>query len=481
MSAHPKALKPLFLTELWERYGFYLVQGLLILYMTNAIGFTDRHAYHILGQFTALVYLSPIIGGFIADRILGYRYSILIGAILLGCGYALVATTQRELLFWGLATIIIGSGFLKPNISSFLGEFYQPHDTHRKSGFTIFYMGINLGSMLATLSGGYIQRYLGWQMSYVAAAIGMMIAIITYLVGYKVYGDKGYPPTAKERQSRVLTFLSNRIVFIIGCGLLIALAYLLLKDSDNGEQLFMILGGVGFLGLLALAFRYQQTERRNMIALLILFVFSIVFWAEWFQIFFSMNLFVERSVDRHLFGHEIPPVAFISLEAIFVVGLSPLFAWLWQRLQQHNINVSYQALFAGALLAMSIGFGILLIGLTVDTADPYIHAYWLIAYYLAISCGELLLSPIGLAMITELAPANCVGLLMGMWFFTLGLGGSLAGYLASFASIPKTVVDPSQVTHIYQHAISIYMLLALGFAVLLIAISPLLRKLLPQP
>ncbi len=476
--SQPRALKPLFLTEMWERYGFYIVQGLLIFFLTNALGFSDTKADIISGEYLALVYISPILGGFLADRVMGFRHSIMLGAVLLCAGYAIVATSHHELIFWGLATVIMGNGFLKPNISSYLGDFYNDNDPRRDGGFTIFYMGINIGSALATLSAGYLQRYLGWSLSFAAASFGMLIAIWSFYYGYRYFENLGLPKTKANIQPAYLRCLANPISIGIICLTGIALSYALLKYASVGNVLLIILGAFLFTFLIMYAFKFERQARNRLIALIILITSSIVFWAIFFQLFISINLFVERNVDRQLFHFTIPAVNFISLEAIFIIALGLPFAYMWQRLHKRKVHPSYSIKFALAMFTTALAMGLLMLGIHFTPGSGMTQAFWVVIVYFFVTVGELLLSPIGLSMVTELAPKQLTGLMMGIWFMALGFGGSLGGELAEMASIPKNLISDVHMSNvIYSHAFANFGLIALATGVLLLILTPWLRRL----
>jgi proton-dependent oligopeptide transporter, POT family len=470
----PQALAPLFLTETWERLGYYIVQSLLVLYLTLHLNFNDNKAYAITGEYGALIYISPIIGGFFADKLIGFRYAILIGAFALFSGYCMIALNNFHILFWGMAVVILGNGFLKPNISSFLGAFYETNDPRREGGFTIFYMGINIGSMLATLSAGFIQQKWGWSAAFSTAAAGMLIGSIVYLFGFKYYGSKGLPHKVKTQP---LKFIANKIVIFIICLLVITVAHFFLTYPGYGNDALLIIGIALLIGLFYAACRYDAITRNKMFALILLITISIVFWAMFFQIFFAVTLFVERNIDRKLLGIHIPAVAFISLESVFILILGLPLAKLWQKLHRLKRNPSFGAKFSLSMFFMGFAFLILMIASKMPNAQGHIYAAWMILFYLLVTAGEMLLSPIGLSMITELAPPRLTGLMMGVWFMALGFGGALAGKLAQMASIPKSITDLTQTNHIYGHAFGLFALLSCAAGILALALTPWIKKL----
>lgn len=489
----PRALIPLCLTEMWERFGLYLVQGLLIFYMTKALNFSDIKSYAVMGQFTALVYISPLLGGACADRLLGYRYTILLGIIFLFFGYAILGipddalswlsgnleSAKENKLLIGLSIVILGNGFLKPNISSFLGEFYETNDPRRDSGFTIFYMGFNIGIALSTLSSGYIQRQFGWSACFSVAAAGLILALILFCWGYKYFGDKGLPPSINLDQSSLIEkWLHKKIILAVTILCTAYICYQLLKLAHFGN---FLLAGVGILILLILSIYAMHLEkfwRDRMLTLLILIIISIVFWGLFFQIFLVANLFIDRNVDRVILGYSIPSVAFISLEAIFIFLLSPLFAIFWRRLYQKKMQVSRGLQFSVALITIGIALQLLVIGIHFPNSTGLVYPFWIVISYFIITISELLLSPIGLSMVTQLAPPKITGLMMGVWFLGLSYGGLLAGFLGKQASIPKNLIDYIDKTNlIYAHAFQNYALLAFVVAAIVLLITPWLNRL----
>lgn len=476
----PRALISLFLTEMWERFGFYIIQGLLVLYMTNYLSFSDTKSYAILGEYTALAYISPIIGGYLADRLMGYRYSIIIGAVMLCAGYALIATTRLDLLYIGFALAILGNGFLKPNISSFLGDFYDEDDPRREAGFTIFYMGINIGVMLSTLSSGIIQRNFGWNAVFATAAVGMLIAIASFYFGFKYFKDKGLPTKRADITPSFLKILASKTNFIIFLVLSTLGIYLLMISTDVGDIFLIVMGVILLVTLLYTSTSFEKSARNKFFALITLIIISIIFWGLFFQIFFSATLFIERNVDRTIGGFQIPTVAFISLEAIFIILLGPLFAKLWQSLSISNRNLSLGLKFSLAMFAVAASLSVLALAIHLTPHNELVNPVWIIFAYLLITIGELFLSPIGLSMVTTLAPKHLVGLMMGVWFMALGFGGQLAGYLAKQASIPNGMKDLALTNSIYQHAFMNYAALALIAGLVLLILTPWLKKLTDQ-
>lgn len=470
---HPKALPFLFLTEMWERFGFYVVQGMLVLYMTKAFGFSDDKSYTILGVFTALAYIAPMVGGYLADTLLGFKQAIMWGGIFLILGYGLLGLAWNEGFYLALATIIIGNGLFKPNISSLLGTLYAPNDSGRDTGFTIFYIGINLGILLAGLSSGVIKDHFGWHAGFISASIGLIIGLCTFAIGLK-WGDmkQNMRPAISEHKN---IFLRRRLL-IVYCILAIILVSFLLQSHFLGEWLLPMVGIALLFFVTKLALRQDPHYRKCLLTLNVLIVSSIVFWTIYLQMFFSANLFIDRLVDKNVFGFHLPTTVFYALESVFVIALGPLFAWSWQTLNHSNRNPSPLKKFILAIIFVGLGFLILGFSTYFKDSSDLINPLWIVASYLCITIGEMLLSPIGLSAVTMLSPPRLVGMMMGIWFVALGFGGQFAGMLAKLASVTGAAQDAATQLPIYRAAFFDYACLAFGVAFILFVLQMFFKK-----
>jgi POT family proton-dependent oligopeptide transporter len=470
---HPKALPFLFLTEMWERFGFYVVQGMLVLYMSKALGLSDNNSYTIAGAFAALAYISPLGGGLLADKLLGFRTSVIWGGFFLCGGYALLALWSNG-FYLALATIIIGNGLLKPSISSLLGSLYEPGDPNRESGFTIFYVGINLGALLAGISSGYIKDHFGWHAGFALASIGLIIGLITFCFGLKRLSESKSTTVALPRVNSLTV-----IGILSSCGIAIYLISIFLEnlqDSVLAKCLLPCVGVILLVFLLVLTLRQHAEARRNLFTLNALIISSIVYWMIYWQMFFSANLFIDRLVDKHWFGMNIPTTAFYTLESVFVILLGPAFAWSWQTLNQSSRNPSSFLKFIWAIAFVGCASLTLSVCTYFTGAHGLINPLWIVLAYFLITAGEMLLSPIGLSAVTTLAPRKLVGMMMGVWFVALGFGGEFAGWLAKLANIPEGVTDlPAQLA-IYRSAFMQYAYIAFGVALLLFVMQLSLKK-----
>lgn len=443
----PKALPYLFLTEMWERFGFYVVQGLLVLYMTQFFGFSDSKSYTILGVFTALVYISPLAGGFLANRLLGYKTAITWGGLLLILGYALMALPYAQILIYpALATIIVGNGMFKPNISSLLGTQYAAGDPQRDTGFTLFYIGINIGVLIAGFSSGYIKEYFGWHVSFALASIGLIIGLITFRLGQRHIKGNPIPviPTGFKQKFALYTILA------------IAGLSFLLKVHALSTWLLPAVGIILLAGLTVLTMQQAPDDRKRMLVLNTLILSSIVFWMLFLQMFYSANLFIDRLVSKDFFGLPLTTTIFYASESVFIILLGPLFAWSWHALGKNEKNPSPVSKFTFGIFFTGLGFLILSTSTYFPNADGLINPLWVFGAYLLITIGELLLSPIGLSAVTMLSPPKLAGVMMGVWFVATGFGGMFAGMLAQLSNVPDTVTDLEGKLAIYRQAFMDY-------------------------
>lgn len=474
---HPKALPYLFLTEMWERFGFYVVQGMLVLYMTKSFGFSDDKSYTILGVFTALAYISPMVGGFLADALLGFKQAIFVGGLFLILGYGLLSLPLEHGFYVALAVIIVGNGLFKPNISSLLGALYAPGDSGRDSGFTIFYIGINVGVLFAGISSGVIKNHFGWHAGFALASFGLIIGLFTFALGLKSGAMKlNMRPTLAKHKN---IFLKKRLLFIYGI-ITIAVIAFLLQSRWVGDYLLPAVGIALLFFIFSLAARQDDLYRKRLVTLNALIISSIVFWTIYLQMFFSVNLFIERLVNRTSLGFEIPTTAFYSAEAVFIILLGPIMAWSWQFLNQSNRNPSPLIKFIFAIAFVGLGFLALAMSTFFPDSKNLVNPLWILFAYFLITIGEMLLSPIGLSAVTMLSPPQLTGMMMGIWFVALGFGGEFAGWLAKLSSVKDVAQDVATQLPIYRHAFLDYMYIAFGVAILLFLLQLAFRKYLEE-
>ena len=480
---HPKGLFVCFATEMWERFSYYGMRALLILYLTKHWEFSDATSYLIYGAYTSLVYIMPVFGGMLADQILGSKKAVTYGAILLVFGHLGMTVENSEQIFYlSLALIVSGVGFLKPNISTMVGALYDEGDPRRDSGFTIFYMGINIGAFTATLLCGYLGEQVGWAYGFGAAGIGMLFGLIIFLWGQKYLEGLAEPPSKKylEQVPGLKGITYEYWAYMSGILMVVATWFLV----QNSQLVGQLLGGFGvvFIGawLLYALFRCDPEERDRLIVVGILILFSLIFWALFEQAGSSLNILTDRGVDRVIFGWEVPASMFQSLNAGFIFTIAPLFAMLWIALAKRNMEPSTPIKFSIGIILVGLGFLSLVYGMK-SSEGLQTGVFWIILIYFLHTLGELCLSPVGLSSVTKLSPQRIVGFMMGMWFFASAAGNYVAGLIAK-ATASESSGNSSEVFDIIQKQsfMDVYTdvgLMAIGCGILLAVITPILKKL----
>jgi proton-dependent oligopeptide transporter, POT family len=486
----PTGLYILFFTEMWERFSFYGMKALLIFYLTKYHLFSDQSGNLLIGSYAALVYAVPVIGGFIADRYLGFRKSIVFGGILLvlghlGMAYEGNAATESmtgeiirdesalQFFYFSLALIILGVGFLKANISSLVGELYSVGDKRRDSGFTIFYMGINLGSFLATIICVWLGEEYGWSYGFGAAGIGMLLGLVTFVKGKKYLLGKG-ESSVPELLNKTTFGVKNEWI-IYGLSALSAVVFWqMVQSHEVVSNALIVAGAISFAYILYYAITQLDGKvREQLFALTILIVFTIIFWALFEQAYTSLNLFADRVLDRG----DIPAGNFLSLNALFIIILAPVFAWLWVKLGKYNPNTAVK--FSFALMLVGLGFGSLVLGINLSGLGK-VAMIWLVITYFLHTCGELCLSPVGLSAVTKLSPTKIVGFMMGVWFLATASSEFIASLLANIASVDTSnglAPDLNLAKESYLKLFEYLFYTGLGFGVLLLVFSPVIKKL----
>ena len=478
---HPRGLSTLFFTEMWERFSYYGIRPLLVLFMTAALAsggfnYSREAASAIVGIYAASVYLSSLPGGWIADRWLGLQRAIWYGGVFIALGHLCIALSilfSEKAFFTGLVLIVIGTGLLKPNISAMVGDLYPQPGPRRDAGFSIFYMGINFGALLAPLITSPLGEKVGWHLGFGVAGVGMLVGLITFRIrsgptlgtaGTQVAGDAA-------SQARVRT-IALGLAGVAALVLVLAMLGVFTLDpvalASNVKNVILTCAALYF-GYLFLFAGLTRDEKKGIVVILVLFVFSIVFWAAYEQAPTSLTLFARDFTDRHIFGHEIPAGTLQSTPAIFVVVFAPVFAAIWSTLGKRNIVPSFPAKFSFALAAAGLGFFIMVSATNHVIAGGgvgvKVSMMWLVMSYLLQVLGELALSPVGLSAMTTLAPRRFVGQMMGVWFTSISLGNLIAGLIGGH-------VDPEKLNEMPALFQRTAMSLFIGAAVLAILIIP---------
>ena len=435
---HPRGLATLFFTEMWERFSYYGMKALLILFMTGAtvqggMGFDTATAAAIYGLYTAGVYLLALPGGYLADRLWGQQRAVLYGGILIAAGHFSLAVPSTPTFFAGLVLIVLGTGLLKPNISILVGRLYASEDERREAGFSLFYMGINLGGFLAPLVCGTLGEKVDWHWGFGAAGVGMVLGLVQFVMGQNKLEGPGMqahqPPTEPVARK-----IRGQIVVGLGLGILVAAGLglgwipLTAVQLANFAAIAIVSMAIGFFAYLLVMGGLDSVEKKKVAAIAMLFVFAAIFWAGFEQGGSSLNIFARDMTDRVVGGWEFPASWFQFVNSLYVMLLVPVFAVLWTRLGSRQPSVPVK--FALGLTLLGAGFLVLTRAAQLAEAGEKVGLGWLAAAYFLHTCGELCLSPVGLSMVTRLAPERFAGQMMGVWFISMSLGNLLAGLVA---------------------------------------------------
>jgi POT family proton-dependent oligopeptide transporter len=441
---HPRGLSTLFFTEMWERFSYYGMRALLLLYMTaplsaGGLGFDTARGGAIYGLYTSMVYMTSLPGGWIADRLIGQRRAVLYGGILIALGHFSMAVPIMSTFYLGLFLIVIGTGLLKGNVSVIVGQLYEPNDNRRDAGFSIFYMGINIGAFFAPLVCGYLGQRIDWHVGFAAAGVGMVLGLIQYTLGAKYLGDAGMDPAPAASpeeglrlRRRAVTWgaMGLAILVFVGVGAATGFVPITATQVADAAGYFLLILTVGFFGWLFFAGDWTPEERKRLYVIGVLFIAASLFWAAFEQAGSTLNLFADRSTRTSILGWAFPSSWFQSLNSLFIFILAPVFAWLWIRMGRHE--PSSPTKFGFGLVLVGAGFAILIVAAQLAEQGVQVSPMWLVATYFLHTCGELSLSPVGLSAMTKLAPARIAGLMMGVWFLASAVGNYIGGRVASF-------------------------------------------------
>ena len=427
VGGHPKGLYILFFAEMWERFSYYGMRALLIFYLTQHWLYNDSSSNIIYGAYVSLVYITPVLGGWLADRYLGQRKAVLFGAVLLTLGHFFMAfegtggqNDPTINIFWlALSFIIVGSGFLKANISVIVGQLYPRTDVRRDGAYTIFYMGINVGAAVGTIIAGYLGQTLGWAYGFGAAGIGMLLGLVVFILGKPLLLGRGEPP-------RPLAKRTETTMYAIGV-LGVAIMWVLIQYQSVVGWLMLVCGAALLLYVLVEAFKLEKPPRERMFAILFLIALQPLFWGLFEQAGGSLNLFTDRYIDRQ----GVPASLFQSINPIYIILLAPVFAGLWTWLGRRGLEPSTPAKFGLGLVQLGFGFLVLVWGAATVSPEALIPVVFLFGIYLFHTTGELCLSPVGLSAMNRLAPKHLASLIMGAWFFATAGGNFVAGLIGA--------------------------------------------------
>ena len=496
---HPRGLVICFLTEMWERFSYYGMRALLIFYLTQHFLFSDEIAAGIYGAYISLVYITPVIGGIVADRYLGPAKAVVLGAILLVAGHMGMAIegsqavevmvqgetfVQRDpfylqVFYLSLALIIMGVGFLKANISTMVGSLYERTDPRRDGAFTLFYMGINLGSFFGAIVCGFLLQYYGFSFGFGAAGIGMLFGLLVFLRGQHYFGDLAKPKYPELLTQQVLPGI-NREWLIYGLTLLgVLVCWQLMQYRTVVGGLLGASLVIMTMAVVAYAFmKCEPHDRNRMLVCLVPMSYQIIFWSLFEQTGSSLNLMTDRNVDREIMGLTIPAAAFQSVNAFFIITLAPLFNMMWLYLARRGWEPSTPMKFALSLIQLGLGFLFLVYGASLASEPTQVAVIWIILLYLLHTTGELCISPVGLSMTTKLSVPRVVGMMMGCWFLASAAGNYVSGTIAAMTgsdTVGGEVADPAAALASYMDVYSTAGWYSIGAGVAAILLVPLLK------
>lgn len=474
---HPRQLYLLFFTEMWERFSFYGMKALLLAYMVLELKLGEEKGYAILGAYAALVYTMPVFGGMLADRLLGGQRAVLFGGILMSTGHIVLALPAGWSFFTGLALIICGNGFFKPNISTMVGGLYEDNDPRKDSAFSIFYMGINVGAALGGAVCGWVAHVWSWHAGFGVAGIFMILGTVVFNIGRKSLGKVGLPPVPERLSEKLAGFIRKDLAVYAATLLTVPVIIALFHRHEVMDAVMLILSVASLCYLLYEAFRMPSAERNKLLAATVLISFSILFWAFYEQNAGALNLFAIRNVDMNVLGAELPALSVNNfIPPAWVIVLSSVFAWLWLWLSKRGWEPGTSVKFALSFVFVGVGFLTFFLG-TEMAVSGKIPLLMFAAGYFFIICGELCISPIGLSMVTKLSPQHMVGLIMGIWFLASALGEFVSAKIGAMMVVPAEVVD-NAVASLPYYSVILQQIgyVSIGVGVLLFLFTPVLKK-----
>ena len=480
-AGHPRGLYTLFFTEMWERFSYYGMRALLILFMIDSarggMGLSKPTAAAIYGLYTAVVYLVSLPGGWIADRLMGAQRAVWYGGIIIAAGHFTLAVPSHQAFFMGLLLIVLGTGLLKPNISAIVGGLYPEGDTRRDAGFTIFYMGINLGATIGTLVCSYLAERYNWHYGFAAAGVGMTLGLVQYRLAGHTLGEAGRSPRRPAGVPArgidpgwwwVAAGMAG-VTLVAGLGFAGVLKFNPVKLAGGAKWVIAGMGALYLAGVFAFG-GLNAVEKKRLAVLTVLMLAGAMFWSGFEQAGSSLNLFAEEYTQRAIttFHYVIPAGFFQSLNSIFIITLAPLMALVWGALARRKVEPSIPTKFAWGLVLLGVGFLVMVGAAKLVGPGRMVGPGWLVATYFLHTIGELCLSPVGLSAVTKLAPRRFVGQMLGMWFLATALGNLIAGLIAG----EVTNVEAAQMPGLYMQIV----LITAGTGVVMLALAKPLKK-----
>lgn len=477
VKGHPAGLMTLFFSEMWERFCYYGMRVLLTLYLVKTLMKGDSEATMIYGAYTALVYAAPVLGGRLADKYLGYKYAILLGALLMAIGEFMILGGTESWLLYGMGAIIVGNGYFKANISTIVGKLYEDGDPRRDSGFTIFYIGINVGALMATTIVAYVGETYGFDKGFALAGVGMLLGFFIFWGGQNTYAAaEGLNITEAGRKRTAIGLTYVQLITVLSLAV-IPLCYVLISQSEYMMYLLIAIFVAVAAQLINAGAKAGKIWKDRMVALVIMMVINVVFWACFEQAGTSLTLFADRNVDRFIMGWEMPASMTQFFNPAFIIIFGSIFSVMWVKLSAMGKNPSIPMKFSLGILQLGLGFLVTIIGLQFES-DLKVPLLTLLFLYLLHTTGELFLSPIGLSMVTKLAPKNISGTAMGGWFLSFAMANYLAGAIAGLTGAEEGAEALSMAEGLdkYVGTFSTIGLVLVGFAILIALLAKPLNK-----
>jgi proton-dependent oligopeptide transporter, POT family len=471
---YPQGVFSMFFLQLFSMIGFSMVFALLVLYVTYRLHFDVHHAFALSATFNALVFAFAVFGGYLGERFLGYRYAVWLSIILATIGMLILAIPRVDAVYWGLAIFIVATGIMTPCLFVLLGRLYHAKDPRRDSGFTIAYIGMNVGSFSASIASGYLTRYGSYSGAFLIGAFFTFVLLIVFLLYRKDFKHSG--EVMAFVKTRPDAIKRSRMMGVCLVAISLPITAFLVRFASISNLILLVVGVMAVGLVIYLAMQESKQYRSKLFVYLMLTVISVAFWALYSLTPSAIIMFVHNNVDRHLFGYAIPTASYSALNPLFIIIFGPLISFLWMYLNYHNRGISTPAKFAIGVFLMGGGFLILAVGIGATGSHGLLSSWWIVLSYLLQTLGELCVGPIGFAMVGELVPARLEGLMMGIWQLAAGVAGALTEFMANYTTSPKGIA-PAVTNPIYAHAFLLFGSITIGVAVINVLLVPYLKKL----
>jgi len=477
----PSGLFVLFFTEMWELFGRFAIMSLLVLYLTNMLKLSDSQAFSIYAGFLALIYVMSVLGGYVADRFLGLRYGVILGAVMMVIGNLLMIIPHLYVVYIGLAIVAIGSGFFTPSLIPMVGHLYQGNDRGRDIGFTLYYVGKNVGALLAPVLCGLVAVHFGYNYAFLLSALGMSLGIIVFIRGKNQLNESVIKEMSGESflNTKVAPFKTKAAIYLGTLLMIPAVTYILMKNIDG---ILLSVAGIAVLALVAyLLIERTFQERRHVLVIIIMMAFVVIFQTFLNQGGASLNLFIERNIHRQLFNFTLPTSFFYSIEPVFLILLGPVIAAVWSYLNQKQREPNEVSKFGIGMLVFSVAYAVFVLAARVAMKDAQASPLFIVLGYFLFPIAELCIMPIGLSLVTKLAPKGLEAMMVGIWMLANAAGSYLTGYVSGFAQVDfdySTIEGLQRAAGIYHHAFFYFaVVLLIAGVILLFGIRPWIKHL----